>query len=158
MKHLDPGRIVSRCLALALAMFLLAGCERGPRIEILAPDGSKLTTVRVEIADTGAKRELGLMFRHSLNEDAGMIFLFPNSGKQNFWMKNTPLPLDMMFADSSARVVGIVPYAQPYSEALVGVDAASQYVLEVNGGFCARHRVGVGDQFKFLGFDPQGRD
>lgn len=113
--------------------------------------------VKVEIADTTAARELGLMYRNHLAEDAGMIFVFPAPDRLSFWMKNTEIPLDMIFADASGKIVGIVENAVPYSEKPLGVDTASLYVLEVNGGFALRHNVTPGDTLKFRGFVPQGR-
>jgi uncharacterized membrane protein (UPF0127 family) len=69
-------------------------------------------------------------------------------------MKNTMIPLDMLFADSNGKVLGIVANAQPYSEAMLGGFDGTLYVLEVNGGYAARHRIVAGDQLKFQGFNP----
>lgn len=139
-------------------MLIAAGCARDPRVAIIGGDGSNRVTVRLEIADTNNKRELGLMFRRHLDEDTGMLFVFPGAAKQVFWMKNTYIPLDMVFADGSARIVGIVANAEPQSETQLTVDAPAQYVLEVNGGFCNRHGVVAGDRLKFIGFEPRARD
>jgi uncharacterized protein len=144
--------------AAALAMLIAAGCARDPRLAIIAGDGSNRVTVRVEIADTNNKRELGLMFRRHLDEDAAMLFVFPGAAKQVFWMKNTYIPLDMVFADGGARIVGIVANAEPRSEAQLTVDAPAQYVLEVNAGFCSRHGVVTGDRLTFIGVEPRARD
>ncbi len=129
-----------------------------PRVSIFEPGGAKRASVRVEIADDEASRERGLMFRAHMDEDAGMIFVFKAPEVVYFWMKNTEIPLDMLFADSAGRIVGIVANAEPYSERPVGPDADSQYVLEVNGGFCARHGVRVGDRMRFVGFEPRASD
>jgi len=134
-----------------------AACAGGPRVALNAPDGAVRAVVKVEIADTTAARELGLMYRNHLAEDAGMIFVFPAPDRLSFWMKNTEIPLDMIFADASGKIVGIVENAVPYSEKPLGVDTASLYVLEVNGGFALRHNVTPGDTLKFRGFVPQGR-
>ena len=114
--------------------------------------------MQVEIADDQAERERGLMFRDHLDENAGMIFVFGASRVVYFWMKNTRIPLDMIFADSDGRVVGIVAEAKPYSEQTVGPGLPSQYVLEVNGGFCRRHGIAVGDWLRFSGFVPHARN
>ncbi len=159
------GNIVYRRITLAaLAVFMLISaaaldaCAQGPRIEIVAPDGAVRATVKVEIADTEASRELGLMYRRHLDENAGMIFVFAKPSHLQFWMKNTVIPLDMIFAGADRRIVGIVREARPFTEAIDAVDGDSQYVLEVNGGFCARHGVAAGDRLAFLGFAPQSRD
>jgi len=138
----------------ATMIVITAACERGPRVAIMAPDGSTLATVKIEVADTPQSREMGLMYRDTLASDAGMLFVFPAPSNQVFWMKNTRIPLDMVFADSQRRVIGIVANAVPYSEARLSVPGDSQYVLEVNGGFCQRRGVKAGDRLEFLGFSP----
>ncbi len=149
----------SRRLAPAVLALTLLACtgSSDPSIRIVAPDGSARAAVRVEIADTAAKREIGLMYRNHLDEDAGMIFAFAESAPRTFWMKNTEIPLDMIFADADAKVVGIVAEAAPYTETPRVVDAPAEYVLEVNGGFCARHHVAAGDRLMFLNFAPHGQ-
>ena len=109
-------------------------------------DQSKRAVVSVEIADTGEKRERGLMYRKHLDDNAGMLFIFPAPENAQFWMKNTQIPLDMIFADRSGRVIGIVANAKPYSESLLGGFMGTSYVLEVNGGFAASHAIVVGDR------------
>jgi uncharacterized protein len=131
---------------------ILSACNAGPRVAIVAPDGIRRATVTVEIADTEAKRELGLMYRNHLDHDHGMIFVFPRSGPVKFWMRDTKIPLDMIFADASGRVTAIVAHAQPYSDKLLGPASATAYVLEVNAGFAARNRIRPGDYFEFLDF------
>ena len=121
-------------------------------MRIVGSGGNELAQVRVEIADSANKRETGLMRRSHLDEDAGMIFVFPAPDRLQFWMKNTEIPLDMIFADSSGWIVGIVVNAAPYTLTPRGVDADASYVLEVNGGFAARHHVTVGDRLDFIGF------
>jgi len=149
---LGSAPIISVLLAALLA--IAAACDRGPRVTILASNGSTLATVKIEIADTPQKQELGLMYRDALAGDAGMLFVFATPAHQVFWMKNTRIPLDMLFADSQQRIIGIVANAEPYSEARLSVPGDSQYVLEVNGGFCQRHGVKAGDRLDFLGFSP----
>jgi uncharacterized protein len=129
-----------------------------PAVAILAPDGAARTTVRVEIADSQGKREFGLMYREHLDENAGMIFIFGESSHLSFWMKHTEIPLDMIFAGADRKIVGIVENATPLSENPLGPDGDSQYVLEVNGGFCKRHGVKAGDSLKFEGFIPKSLD
>jgi uncharacterized protein len=148
-----------RCAAvLLLAACLFASCAADPTVKIVAPDGAERAAVRVEVADTVAERETGLMYRSHLDEDAGMIFVFAAPSHQAFWMKNTEIPLDMIFADSSRRVIGIVHEARPYSQSLDEVPGESQYVLEVNGGFAARHHLAAGDRLDFEHFTPQSKN
>jgi uncharacterized membrane protein (UPF0127 family) len=144
-----------RALAVLVLLGAVAGCARDPEVALDAPNGAQRAAVRVELAQTPAKRELGLMYRNHMDENNGMLFVFPASERLRFWMKNTEIPLDMIFADSSGRIVGIVAKAEPYSQRPVGPDADAQYVLEVNGGFCARHGVRAGDRMRFVGFEPR---
>jgi hypothetical protein len=107
--------------------------------------------VTVEIADTPERRSLGLMYRKELAADAGMLFIFDAPAQLSFWMKNTVLPLDMIFIGSDRRIVGIVKDAVPFTTTPRVVDGASHYVLEVNAGFSARHDVRAGDMVTFEG-------
>jgi uncharacterized membrane protein (UPF0127 family) len=142
-----------------LVLIALLGCARGgPCVSIVGTDGKPRAAVTVEVASTTAQREVGLMFRKHLDDNAGMIFVFPDSAPRNFWMHNTEIPLDMIFADASGRVTGIVANAQPYSDKLLGVDGNSQYVLEVNGGFCAKNGIKPGDHFQFQNFYPHAAE
>ena len=147
-------RLRSRLTALSLLLIVVAllGCARGPCVTIIALDGTTRATVQVEVADTNSLRETGLMYRKHLDADAGMIFIFKSSTDLKFWMHNTEIPLDMIFADPSGKVIGIVANAQPFSDKLLGVVGNSQYVLEVNGGFCARKGIRAGDRLDFSRF------
>jgi uncharacterized protein len=107
-------------------------------------------TISVEIANTPARREYGLMYRTNLGPEAGMLFLFPQDEDLQFWMKNTPLPLDMIFIDATRTIAGIVADTQPFSTQARGVGKPSRYVLEVHAGFCATHGIASGDKVDFL--------
>jgi len=137
-----------------LVLLALLGCARGPCVSIVSADGKPRAAVTVEVASTTAQREVGLMYRNHLDDNAGMIFVFPDSAPRNFWMHNTEISLDMIFADASGRITGIVANAEPYSDKLLGVDGNSQYVLEVNAGFCAKNGIKPGDRLDFSGFSP----
>ncbi len=106
-------------------------------------------TISVEVADTPTRRERGLMYRNDLGADAGMLFLFPQDDDLRFWMKNTPLPLDMVFIDASRTIVGIVANTRPFSTQAVGVGKPSRYVLEVHAGYCTKHGITAGDKVDF---------
>ncbi len=126
----------------------LAACSQRPAVVI---HGSRETvTVNIEIADTPDKRASGLMYRRDLAPDAGMLFLFRTAAPQKFWMKNTVLPLDMIFIGANRKIVGIVADTRPFSTNPLGPDEPSQYVLEVNAGFAAKHGLAVGDQVELL--------
>jgi uncharacterized membrane protein (UPF0127 family) len=110
-----------------------------------------VSAVSVEVARGEAQLERGLMFREKLGPDEGMLFVFPEAGQHTFWMKNTLLPLDMIFIDEGRRVVGIVARAEPLSLEPRAAGGPSRFVLEVNGGWSVAHGVAVGDRVTFEG-------
>jgi uncharacterized membrane protein (UPF0127 family) len=140
-------------IAIAL-MPALAACDPAPQVEIVSANNSTRARVKVEIADTPDARELGLMYRKHLDDDAGMLFVFPAAENAEFWMKNTVIPLDMVFADPNGKVIGIVANAEPYSEKNVGGFGPTLYVLEVNGSYAAKHGIVTGDRLEFRGLSP----
>ncbi len=119
-----------------------------PRVVVETSAGQRLV-VNVELARTEPERRKGLMDRPSLPEDGGMLFVFDESSVQSFWMKNTLIPLDMIFIGEDGRIVGIVESAEPRTLTERTVGKPSRYVLEVNGGWCRAHGVRAGDQVRF---------
>jgi uncharacterized membrane protein (UPF0127 family) len=134
--------------ALFVGCVLLPACSQRPEVVIHSARGP--VTVQVEIADTPDTRARGLMYRSDLGANAGMLFMFPNESDQEFWMKNTPLPLDMVFIGKQRRIVGVIREARPFTTNPLRVGVPSRYVLEVNGGFCARHSINTGDAVEFV--------
>src|SRR5262249_16781860 len=90
------------------------------------------------LALTPAQQQQGLMFRRSMAADAGMLFVFPASEIQTFWMKNTLIPLDMVFIAADGHIVDIHERAVPMSETNISSKAPGRAVLELNGGTAAR--------------------
>ncbi len=102
--------------------------------------------VYVEIADSAQEWERGLMFREYLGPDKGMLFIFPDEADRSFWMRNTLIPLDMLFIDSGGIVVNITKNAQPCRAILCeSYYGRAKYVLEVNGGFSDANNISIGD-------------
>jgi hypothetical protein len=147
-------------LAVAVIAVLVPACRGGadartpaaakPAVEIspVTPVPETLATFaaangpaafRLEIADTPAARSTGLMHRRALAPDRGMVFLFPSDQVQTFWMKNTLVPLDMVFVSAAGDVVGVVEDARPLTEEPRSVGLPSRYVVELNA-FTARTR------------------
>jgi uncharacterized membrane protein (UPF0127 family) len=110
-------------------------------------DGKSLS-VKVEVARTPEARSRGLMFRTRLPPEEGMLFDFEKNSRHPFWMKNTLIPLDMIFIDEDGTIVGIVENAEPKTTAPRD-GGRSRYVLEVNGGYCASLGVKTGDRVRF---------
>lgn len=105
--------------------------------------GGVSANVRVEIAATAGERQLGLMYRTEMAEDAGMLFLFPRTGTGGFWMRNTLIPLDIAYIGADLKVVDI-KHGVPLDETALTPSAPYLYVLEVNGGWFERHGMGPG--------------
>src|ERR1043165_1218134 len=135
--------------AFMLGSFATSACQTEPAVTISPATTGRDVTFQVEIADTPSKRELGLQYRRDLPGDRGMIFIFPTESEQAFWMKNTPIPLDMIFISAGRRIVGIVQRAAPSTLDPRSVPGSSQYVLEINGGLSERYGFKAGDPVRF---------
>ena len=138
-----------------VVLLQVSACEAQPQVTI-ATEGGRQLTFQVEVADTPAKRELGLQYRRDLALDRGMIFLFPAESGHSLWMKNTPIPLDIIFISKDRKIVGIVEQAVPFSTESRSVPGASQFVLEINGGLSERYGIKAGDTVQFHGLSPEG--
>jgi uncharacterized membrane protein (UPF0127 family) len=145
---------------LALSLLWVAGCRHGqtateksvPEVVLQTRAGEQ--HVVVEIARTDPERERGLMFRQTLAPGRGMIFLFPEPKKLKFWMKNTYIPLDMIFIGADKRVVYVEENAEPLTLDNRGpADDDSQFVLEVPGGWARAHGVERGVLVRFVNID-----
>ncbi len=107
--------------------------------------------LEVEIADTQAARTRGMMWRSSVPAGTGMLFIFPVEEEHTFWMRNTLVPLDMLFLDHSGQVVGIVGQAEPQTLDRRSVGKPSVYVLEVAGGWTEKAGVVPGARVELAG-------
>jgi uncharacterized membrane protein (UPF0127 family) len=151
--------------ALAASVVALPACKNAgeprpsssvapaPAPTVVIHTAGKPATFKVELARTNEEHERGLMFRQHLDEDAGMLFLFDRAYQQTFWMKNTFIPLDMIFIRSDRRILGIVANAEPKTLDPRSVPGASQFVLEIAGGRAAVLGLGAGDLVEFRGVD-----
>jgi uncharacterized membrane protein (UPF0127 family) len=136
-----------------------AACAQSvlPRGRVDFPDGAR---VAVEIVDTDATRQRGLMFRTSLAPNEGMVFVFPRVGSYPFWMKNTLIPLDMLWLDPGGRVVSIAQSVPPCKADPCPShppDADALYVVELVAGFANQHGVKVGDLLRLEGVPKTGK-
>ena len=104
----------------------------------------------VEIADDENERTKGLMWRTDLDDNEGMLFIWDESKIRNFWMKNTPLSLDIIFIDKYKKIVKIQENTEPFSENIISSEISSKYVLEILGGKCKELKINVGDMIKFF--------
>jgi uncharacterized protein len=107
----------------------------------------------VEVADTGAERAQGLMFRDSLPRSAGMLFVYPGPQRVSFWMKNTLIPLDMIFADAAGRVTRVHAMAVPGDLTPIDGGEGVVAVLEVNGGLARQLGIAPGAELRHPALD-----
>lgn len=135
--------------ALALAVLTAACASDRPVVVVQGANGP--VRVRVEIARSAPELAKGLMYRDSLADGDGMLFVFDDTAEHAFWMKNTFIPLDMLFIGPDRQVVGIVPEAVPQSTRSLSVGRPSRWVLEVPGGWAARHGVAAGSRVELPG-------
>jgi uncharacterized protein len=148
-------------LTVVSALALLPACKSdGQRTGSTAPVGAATATVdtgerkltfRLELAITPDEHQRGLMYRKSLDADAGMLFISEREQSHVFWMKNTLIPLDMIFIGANRRIVGIVQNAEPQTLSPRQVGAPSQYVLEIGGGLSASLGIRSGQLVELKG-------
>ncbi len=103
------------------------------------------TTFTIELATTKAQLEQGLMQRKSLPEDTGMLFIFPKIALVSMWMKNTFIPLDMVFIDEHGMITDIAEHTTPLSEKIISSKLPAKAVLELNAGTCKKQGIKIGD-------------
>ena len=114
-------------------------------IQIQTAYGDTLS-LKVEVARTSRARAKGLMHRETLGYIDGMLFIWQNAALRQFWMKNTPLSLDILFFDEDGTLVHIAEAQTPFSESLIHSLLPAQYVLELPAGDSARRHIALGDR------------
>ncbi|MEM6367361.1 MAG: DUF192 domain-containing protein [Myxococcota bacterium] len=162
---LEDGGALRHCL-LGFGLAALGACAGPPAdecgaakdafripVHIVTEEGA--VRIQAEVADDESERARGLMFRECLREREGMLFLFPQPRQQSFWMKNTLIPLDMIFIREDRTVLGIVAEAEPQTLTSRRVPGASQYVLELAGGEAARLGIESGQRVDFMAPVPE---
>jgi len=127
---------VQPCATL-LALALALACARGGPVAVVHRADATTVSVDLEVASTPAAMERGLMYRTSLPESSGMLFVFPEDADHSFWMKNTLIPLDMLFIKADGTIVRIAANTKPLSEDPVPSYEPVRAVLEIAGGRAA---------------------
>ena len=119
-------------------------------LEFLNKDGKTVVSrIDIEIADNTPERMQGLMYRKSMDENKGMLFVFQDNEQRGFYMKNTIIPLDIIFLDSAKQVLKIFKNTTPFSERTLESGMPAKYVVEVNAGYTDRYEIKDGDRIKF---------
>lgn len=145
---------MTKKFGIILLIFLLAfiaNCARIPdkfQKEIFIDNGENLIKINAEIADDKEERMKGLMFRTKLEENSGMLFIFENESYQTFWMKNTLIPLDIIFINEDFEIVDVQYAVSCVRDQCKTYESSkpAKYVLEVNGNFTAKNHIGIGNK------------
>jgi uncharacterized membrane protein (UPF0127 family) len=120
----------------------------------ITDDSGHAHAFQVEMATTPQEQETGLMFRKSVPADTGMLFIFPAVQPEPFWMKNTLVPLDMVFINPDGTIRAIAENTVPFSLAPVDSGGPVLAVLELQGGITAKDDISVGDRVTAPQFSP----
>ena len=118
-------------------------------LHFLTAEGDTVTTISVAVADEQTERSQGLMDVNELPAQKGMLFIFKREEPLSFWMANTPLSLDIIFANSDREIVRIHHNTQPFAEKNFRSEQPALYAVETNGGFCISHDIQEGMKIEF---------
>lgn len=145
--------MTAKAVPFLLLLVLAAACgeelapppEYGIRVDgtldFVIGDSAVVHSINIEIADTEATRQRGLMNRRGIGLSEGMLFIFPEPDMLSFWMRNTALPLDIIFIDTELNIVNIARRTKPLSDDFIRATALAQYVVEVRGGVSERYGI-----------------
>ncbi|MCB0551640.1 MAG: DUF192 domain-containing protein [Phaeodactylibacter sp.] len=111
--------------------------------------GSLIKTIDIEIKKDPQERNTGMMWRRSMEDTQGMLFIMDRPEPQSFWMRNTYIPLDIIFVDENFKILNIRANAQPQTLDSQSSIGNALYVVEVVGGFCAQYGIDNGDEIRF---------
>jgi uncharacterized protein len=114
-----------------------------------ASNDSLIKQLNIEIADDDYQTQTGLMYRKSMKDTQGMLFVFPDSQYRYFYMRNTEIPLDIIYIDENNAIVSIQKNAKPFDETSLPSEGPAKYVLEINGGLSTEWNLQKGDKIQF---------
>ena len=117
-----------------------------------ATNDSIVAILDIEFANTEYETQTGLMYRRSMQNDRGMLFIFENEIRRSFYMKNTEFALDIIFVNSDHEIVSIQKNAKPFDKSSLASEAPAKYVLEINAGLSDQWGLEVGDLIEFSKF------
>jgi uncharacterized protein len=146
------GAVLAALLSFALGLGQPANAESLETKPLTIITASGNHRIKVEVADSDPERNMGLMFRRSLAEDAGMIFIYPQDGPISMWMRNTYIPLDMIFVRSDGTVHRVESDTQPFSEQTISSGGNVRAVIELKAGSAERLGIKAGDKVDFETF------
>lgn len=111
--------------------------------------GTVITVMDIEIAESEYETQTGLMYRKSMEDTQGMLFIFPDERMHSFYMKNTEIPLDIIFIKADSTIASLQKNARPYDESGLSSKVPVRFVLEVNAGLAEKWSLEVGDKIDF---------
>jgi len=118
-------------------------------LAFISSEGDTIREIDLEIADDPPSRQQGMMYRSSMSDKRGMLFIFEREAKQSFWMKDTKMSLDILYVSGNKEIVTIYKHTQPYSTTPIPSFKTALYVVELAAGFCDRYQIEEGDQIIF---------
>jgi uncharacterized membrane protein (UPF0127 family) len=156
-------------LSLMLCGGLLTACNDDPEQEVIETEpveftkegelyiikttGDTIQKLDIEFAETTFERETGLMYRKSMNQNQGMLFLYDQEAPRAFYMKNTYIPLDIIYFGSDSTAVSFQENAKPLDETPLPSAAPAQFILEINAGLVQEWNIEKGDKIDFSKID-----
>ncbi|WP_371153596.1 DUF192 domain-containing protein [Jannaschia sp. 2305UL9-9] len=148
MGILQTAKVIWRAAAaVALLSLPVAAADCRPdRVDVRGDWGQ--VRFRVELALTPEDQARGLMFREDMPRLSGMLFVYPRTQPLGFWMRNTLIPLDMIFVDETGEILKVHANAQPHDETVILSEVPARAVLEVNGGLAETLGIGPGDTLR----------
>ncbi|MEO9900857.1 MULTISPECIES: DUF192 domain-containing protein [Alphaproteobacteria] len=153
--RMTPGLLIGTLgaglLVCLLSFFSSAGSNAQSTVDLPVQDlkvisGAESHAFRVEVANTDVQRAQGLMHREQMDADHGMLFVFDAAGARYFWMKDTPLSLDIIFAAADGRIIRIAERTTPFSEKIIPSRGNARFVLELVGGTSEKLKISTGDR------------
>ncbi len=158
------SQCVKSLFIVSLSCFILIGCNNKSKevkpVEVnfkkegelklyKAQSDSLIIKLDIEIADTDYEIETGLMYRSSMQDDRGMLFVFPTMRQRYFYMRNTKFPIDLIYLDNNNIIVSFQENAKPFDETSLPSEVPAQYVLEVNAGLAEKWLLEIGDRMVY---------
>ncbi|MCF6344274.1 MAG: DUF192 domain-containing protein [Devosiaceae bacterium] len=140
-------KIATKSILIFFALIFLAACTNQNSLTIITKDGAE-HKFSIEIADTEEKRTKGLMFVQELAPNAGMLFDFQEERQVAFWMRNTFIPLDMLFIAANGEIKNIYVNARPQDPTAIPSDGPVRFVLEIAGGRSVELGIAKGDKLE----------
>lgn len=123
--------------------------EKEGELMLKKANDSLIKRLDIEIADDDYQTQTGLMYRDDMDENQGMLFVFPEADYHSFYMKNTKIALDIIYIDAEKKIVSFQKNAQPFSEASLPSNVPAKYVLEINAGLSDQWQLEIGDKIEY---------